>query len=567
MLGLTSILISIAIVGTLSFTILNLQMVEAQTTLSLNKPDGIVRSYDDRIYIVQHSGYSKLEGVEGRFGTDSIIYGDIVNLSDDTVYYIIMRGNVYKDEQLWGKTGYQQEFTFRYDYPWEAGNPTELAISPFKLTLRPGEASPFVLWPGQTGWDCYKVWVESYEMENKAEDINDKRMRNDIVVQNLELEKSGTYRGKIFNPTENQLEYTYVILVKYNTNNEIFAILGDDVGPLSPNTSKSFSIAAFLTGYPIKTHTDNFLYGEPARVEVLAWGYSPYEASGDYEDYDEKHPVQFMAESMYYPNESLPQYMDLEEIREKAKQVSQKPINKNFCMGGEETALLSEQNGQVSQEEESKVLTAKTRIPNWVRDTAMWWAEGRIGDSDFVSGIQYLIKQRIMQIPPTEISESADESKNKSVTEHGYIEVDGREFFVSRYDPATVIVSGNVEDYSSGGNFVECDFTKPDEYYDELVTFPIVNEDDGFRHTMAFTSDFKLGEYHLDCEYKNKDIGSVSFSLLQSSEQKPIKKTPTENTIPEWIKNNADWWSQGLITDDDFVKGIQYLVEQGIIEV
>ena len=37
--------------------------------------------------------------------------------------------------------------------------------------------------------------------------------------------------------------------------------------------------------------------------------------------------------------------------------------------------------------------------------------------------------------------------------------------------------------------------------------------------------------------------------------------------IPSWIKNNADWWTKGLIADDDFVKGIQYLVEQGIIEV
>jgi len=37
--------------------------------------------------------------------------------------------------------------------------------------------------------------------------------------------------------------------------------------------------------------------------------------------------------------------------------------------------------------------------------------------------------------------------------------------------------------------------------------------------------------------------------------------------IPPWIKNNADWWAQGLISDDDFVSGIKYLVEQGIIEV
>jgi hypothetical protein len=39
------------------------------------------------------------------------------------------------------------------------------------------------------------------------------------------------------------------------------------------------------------------------------------------------------------------------------------------------------------------------------------------------------------------------------------------------------------------------------------------------------------------------------------------------NEIPKWIKNNAGWWADGQITDDDFVKGIQYLVEQGIIQV
>ena len=37
--------------------------------------------------------------------------------------------------------------------------------------------------------------------------------------------------------------------------------------------------------------------------------------------------------------------------------------------------------------------------------------------------------------------------------------------------------------------------------------------------------------------------------------------------IPSWIKNNAKFWSQGEIGDSDFVKGIQYLLEQGIIKV
>jgi hypothetical protein len=40
-------------------------------------------------------------------------------------------------------------------------------------------------------------------------------------------------------------------------------------------------------------------------------------------------------------------------------------------------------------------------IPPWIKNNAKWWSEGTIGDSDFVSGIQYLINQKIIQIPPT----------------------------------------------------------------------------------------------------------------------------------------------------------------------
>jgi hypothetical protein len=45
---------------------------------------------------------------------------------------------------------------------------------------------------------------------------------------------------------------------------------------------------------------------------------------------------------------------------------------------------------------------AQTNIPNWIRNNAKWWADGTIGDADFVSGIQFLIKEGILRIPPTE---------------------------------------------------------------------------------------------------------------------------------------------------------------------
>lgn len=41
-------------------------------------------------------------------------------------------------------------------------------------------------------------------------------------------------------------------------------------------------------------------------------------------------------------------------------------------------------------------------VPDWVKDNAKWWAEGKIDDSDFAKGLEYLIDQHIIKIPATE---------------------------------------------------------------------------------------------------------------------------------------------------------------------
>ena len=49
-----------------------------------------------------------------------------------------------------------------------------------------------------------------------------------------------------------------------------------------------------------------------------------------------------------------------------------------------------------------------------------------------------------------------------------------------------------------------------------------------------------------------------------------VKTTETKTTdyeIPDWIRNNAKWWADGLITDQDYIKGLQYLISQGILKV
>ncbi|MEM4391342.1 MAG: peptidase, partial [Candidatus Nitrosotenuis sp.] len=62
--------------------------------------------------------------------------------------------------------------------------------------------------------------------------------------------------------------------------------------------------------------------------------------------------------------------------------------------------------GQTGKQETQSPQT-DYEIPSWIKQNARWWAEGTIGDNDFVQAIQYLINQGIMRIPSTDSEASA----------------------------------------------------------------------------------------------------------------------------------------------------------------
>jgi hypothetical protein len=45
-------------------------------------------------------------------------------------------------------------------------------------------------------------------------------------------------------------------------------------------------------------------------------------------------------------------------------------------------------------------------IPDWIRNNALWWSQGAISQSDFVSGLQFLIQKGILKVPATQASET-----------------------------------------------------------------------------------------------------------------------------------------------------------------
>jgi hypothetical protein len=53
-----------------------------------------------------------------------------------------------------------------------------------------------------------------------------------------------------------------------------------------------------------------------------------------------------------------------------------------------------------------RINISKATVPAWIKNNAGWWATDQIDDLSFLQGIQYLIEEEIMIIPPTETSES-----------------------------------------------------------------------------------------------------------------------------------------------------------------
>ncbi|WP_428325945.1 hypothetical protein [Nitrosopumilus sp.] len=62
-------------------------------------------------------------------------------------------------------------------------------------------------------------------------------------------------------------------------------------------------------------------------------------------------------------------------------------------------------------------------------------------------------------------------------------------------------------------------------------------------------------------------MASDDSEIFVESPRPTITPVSADIDIPNWVKKNAMWWSDGQINDPDFAKGIEYLVQENIITV
>jgi len=66
-------------------------------------------------------------------------------------------------------------------------------------------------------------------------------------------------------------------------------------------------------------------------------------------------------------------------------------------------------------------------------------------------------------------------------------------------------------------------------------------------------------------------IEVISSGIVQETASEPVETfledVTDDQVIPVWVKSNAKWWSDDKIDNDNFISGLEYLVNEGIIKV
>jgi uncharacterized protein YjbI with pentapeptide repeats len=167
-------------------------------------------------------------------------------------------------------------------------------------------------------------------------------------------------------------------------------------------------------------------------------------------------------------------------------------------------------------------------VPDWVKNTAGWWADDQIPDSAFLQGIQFLINEGMMLIPSTEISGSSETQEVPAWIKNnaGWWADDkiSEEEFV------------NAIAYLVKVGIISIESSKSPELIAEMWVNGDINDDE-----------FLANVEHLI----EKDVITIQNDSITKTSQ-----------LPDWLVNNAGWWAARILTNSDFNFDPGYVKEE-----
>ncbi len=149
------------------------------------------------------------------------------------------------------------------------------------------------------------------------------------------------------------------------------------------------------------------------------------------------------------------------------------------------------------------------------------------------------------------------------------LSVSPEKIIVKKYQNNMITIYGKLKkDFVLSGVPIHLVILKPD--LSTTVSSIQLTSSGNFQIPLTFDEQSPKGEYSIELVYKDRTISyqSVKYWVEDEVSTKSVHNPEIKYTpIPLWVKNNAKWWASEDISEAEFLKGIEFLVHQGIIRI
>ncbi len=130
--------------------------------------------------------------------------------------------------------------------------------------------------------------------------------------------------------------------------------------------------------------------------------------------------------------------------------------------------------------------------------------------------------------------------------------LNSQKLVIPKYNQKTeVTLNGKIDNYIQGAP-IDITLIGPDSSSEKFSVF--ATQKGAYKVVFTLYHNSLPGNYKVSVNYHNSHIGDELFQV-------------SKYLVPEWIKNNARWWSSDQISDSEFISGIEHLVEENIIVI
>ena len=165
-------------------------------------------------------------------------------------------------------------------------------------------------------------------------------------------------------------------------------------------------------------------------------------------------------------------------------------------------------------------------VPDWVKNTAGWWATDSISETEFVNAIEFLVKEDIIQVDASQTSETSQGVPSWVKNTAGWWATD----VISETEFVNAI------EYLTKVGIISIESNKSPELIAEMWVNGDINDNEFLAHVEQLIE---------------KDIITIQSDSVTKTSQ-----------LPDWLVNNAGWWSARILTNSDFNFDPGYVKEE-----